>query len=87
MYKLYAIRCPTYENVDGLLKGLKMTEEKITVDQLLGHILEDKKMIMRMMDLNQRTMNSLEDRIGRLEYALANRNAKRVSRNPGDRES
>jgi hypothetical protein len=76
--------------VGGLLKGLKMTEDKITVDQLLGYILEDKKMIKRMMDLNERMMASLEDhqlRIGRLEYALANRNAKKVSRNPGDREA
>lgn len=89
MYKQYAVKCPTYENVDGLLKGLKMTEEKFTVEQLLSYIQEDRKTITRLIKLHDRTMGVIEshqDRITRLEYALA-RKEKKVSRFPGDRES
>jgi hypothetical protein len=82
--------------VDGLLKGLKMTEEKYmtadgqTLDNLLTHIKEQQVMISRLIKLHERTMGVVEshqDRITRLEYMLANNKAKRVSRNPGDRES
>ena len=78
MYKLYAIRCPTYENVDGLLKGLKMTEKDEHISKLIA--------------LTERMMASLEDhqlRIGRLEQQLKIelRKEKKVSLYPGDREA
>ena len=96
MYKLYAIRCPTYENVGGLLKGLKMinndayADHEVRVDQLLAYIKEQQAMTSRLIKLHERTMGVVEshqDRITRLEYLLVNRKEKKVSRNPGDREA
>jgi len=60
------------------------------IDELFEHIKAQQKMISRIITLNESMMRSLEDhklRIGRLEYMLANNKAKRVSRNPGDREA
>ena len=66
-----------------------VADHEATVDQLLAYIKDQQDMTSRLIKLHERTMGVVEshqDRITRLEYALA-RKEKKVSRNPGDRES
>ena len=66
-----------------------MTDQEDIIDRLFSYIKADKENINKLLNLNERMMTTLEDhqlRIGRLEQALA-RKEKKVSRNPGDRES